>query len=99
VSETFDLVAHHRERTRKAEQRNAFLEAQNAKLYRLLALAVRIASNDGRDCDPTVLTAAIEELDTLTLAETARGPGPSIDQLGELLRATDPDRIARGEAA
>ncbi len=87
----FDLIAHHRRRTRAAERRADTLELQRAKLERMLALAVRVASADGRDCDPLVLVEMIEELDRLTLDP----PEPTIGELVVLLRDTDPGRIGR----
>lgn len=92
---TFDVVAHHRARTRKAEQRTAFLEAANESLIRKLALAVRIAA--GQDCDAAVLMAAIEQMDEL--AQRAPERGLSTDELLEVLRETDPVRLSERDAA
>jgi hypothetical protein len=83
----FDVVAHHRRRTLQAERRAGLFEAELAKALRLLGLAVEVAAGD--DCDPMVLLSTLEEMDRQT-----QYPEPSIEQLVELLRATDPDRIA-----
>ena len=80
----FDAVAHHRTRTRRAEARADALELQRTKLERLLGVALRVATVDGRDADPLVLLRVIEEIDRATEADER-----SIDELVLVLRATD----------
>lgn len=87
---SFDLAAHHRERTRRAEQYADSLERQRARHERLLALALQIAA--GTDCDPLVLLRLLEE----TLDAADRQPSEfSVDELVQLLRDTDPAKIGR----
>lgn len=87
---TFDVIAHHRERRRVAELRADGLERQRDRLQRLLTLAVRAAA--GKDCEPLVLLRALEEM--LDTADTIPN-GPSIDELVQLLRETDPAQVPR----
>lgn len=75
----FDIVAHHRARTRRAEARCAALEQVRNRLERLLAITLRAAA--GNDCDPNVLLAVIEHLDA-----EAQKPGADYDKLAQLLR-------------
>lgn len=84
---SFDVVSHHRRRTRLAEGRASGLELQLAKACRLLGLAVQVAAGD--ECEPTALIQVLEMLD-----ERAQSPGASIDELVALLRDTDPERMA-----
>jgi len=86
----FDAVAHHRARSRRAEARADALELQRTKLERLLGVALRVATGDGRDADPLALLRAIEA--TLDLAETL--PEHGTDPFVRLLRETDPARFA-----
>lgn len=66
---------------------------------RLLATALRIASADGRDCDPLEL---LEVIATITGDDLSRAPTPrrplSVDQLVRLLRAPDPSPLASAAA-
>ena len=82
----FDVVQHHRRRTRQAEARADMLERERAKLERLLGLALEVAA--GNECKPLVLLRALEVLDRA--AET----GEPSAELVQLLRQTDPDRVA-----
>jgi len=85
----FDIVQHHRKRTRRAEGRADGLERELAKALRLLGLAVTTAA--GEDCDPLTLLRVLEAHD----AEMQRPRrGPSIDELVQLLRETDPAAVA-----
>ena len=81
---TFDVVAHHRRRTREAERRADMLEHERAKLERLLARALQIAA--GTESEPLVLLAVLEEIDRLVAK-----PAPTIEELVLVLRETDPD--------
>ncbi len=83
----FDVVAHHRTRTRRAEARADGLERHRQRLERILAVALRVATGDGRDADSLALLKAIEA--TLDLAETL--PEHGTDPFVRLLRETDPD--------
>ncbi len=65
----FDVVGHHRKRTRVAEGRADMLERERAKLERLLVLALRVAV--GNECEPLDLLRVIEELDRLTVEVSA----------------------------
>ena len=80
---TFDVVAHHRERTRRSELRAEALDRQRVRLDRLLALALRVAA--GQHCDPLVLLRVLEQM--LDVADAT-----DVDELVQLLRDTDPDR-------
>lgn len=82
----FDLAAHQRQRIRALERDNAHLEHVRQRLERLLALTLRAAA--GNDCNPLVLLAVIERID-----ELAQKPGASYDELAQLLRDTDPQRV------
>lgn len=84
----FDIVQHHRERTREAERRAEHLERERSRLERLLALALRVATADGKDADPLALLSVLEELDRAVEQDAAE-----IDELVQLLRDTDPARI------
>jgi len=83
---SFDILEHHRRRTRLAEGRANGLELQLAKALRLLGLALQVAAAD--ECGPNVLLRALERVD-----EIGQRPGASIDDLAALLRATDPLRV------
>ncbi len=54
----FDLIQHHRARTRTAEARADALERIQARLVQVLKLAVLVAAGD--DCDPRVLLRVLE---------------------------------------
>ncbi len=84
---SFDLLEHHRRRTRQAEGRANALETQLAKALRLIGLAVQVAAGD--ECEPIALLQVLEQLD-----ERAQNRGASIDDLAAILRATDPVRVA-----
>lgn len=89
MTAAFDLATtHHRLRTRQAEARADGLERYRQRLERILAIALRVATGDGRDADPLALLKAIES--TLELAATL----PDETDLVLLLRETDPDRFA-----
>ena len=75
----FDIVAHHRARTRRAEARADALEHVRRRLERLLAIALRAAA--GNDCDPVVLLTVIERID-----EESQRPGADYEELALLLR-------------
>jgi len=77
----FDIVEHHRRRTRQAEARADALDAVRHRLERLLAIALRAAA--GNECDPAVLLSVIEEID-----RKAQEPGADYDQLAQLLKET-----------
>lgn len=79
----FDVVEHHRRRTRRAEQRANALEHVRNRLERLLAITLRAAC--GPDHDPVALLHVIERIDDL-----AQHPGADYDQLAQLLRDTAP---------
>jgi hypothetical protein len=81
----FDVVAHHRERTREAERQADMLARELDKAVRLLALAVRAAAGD--EADPATVLRVLEELDGLV-----QRPEPTVDDLIALFRETDPDR-------
>lgn len=83
MSATFDVAQHHRDRTRRAEQRANMLEAELAKTIRLLGLAVQVAAGD--EADPVTLLRVLEQLD----AQPTRTE-PTIDDLAQLLRETAP---------
>lgn len=80
------VVAHHRARARRAEERAAALAAQRDRLEQLLALALQVAAGD--DCDPIVLLRVLEEIIDGVDARKAE-----LDRAAALLRATDPDRL------
>lgn len=80
---TFDVVvAHHRARTRKAERRAETLEELNGLLFRLLGLAVEVATA-GSTVDPLALLALLEDIDR---AMQQPRPGLSDERMTELLR-------------
>ncbi|MEO5577280.1 MAG: hypothetical protein ABIR67_10270 [Gaiellaceae bacterium] len=83
---SFDLLEHHRRRTRTAEGRADGLARELAKADRLLALALRVAARN--ECDPLVLLCVLERAD-----EIARSAVPTTVVLVTLLRETDPARI------
>lgn len=72
---------------RKAEKRERGLQERARKYERLLALAMRVATSDGRDADPLVSLAMLEQIDDLI--ENAP-PQRTIEDLVQLLRDTDP---------
>ncbi len=82
----FDLIAHHRDRSRRAEARADGLARELAKALRLLGLALQVAA--GNECKPSALLQMLERID-----ELAQKPGRSIDDLAVLLRETAPDRV------
>lgn len=61
VAAPFDIVAHHRERTRKAEARTEQLELLNAELVLLLARTLEIAVAH-TTVDPCTLLAVIQDV-------------------------------------
>ena len=67
------------------------LERELGKTLRLLAITADIAA--GNDCNSMVLLAMIEELDRIL-----EKPEPTIDELVQLLRETDPDPSWRESA-
>ena len=79
----FDIVRHHRERTRGAERRAEHLERERSRLERLLAIALRAATAD--NVEPLSLLAGLEDLDRAVEQDAAE-----IDELVQLLRDTAP---------
>lgn len=88
----FDIIQHHRDRTRRAEARAAMLEHIQARLERLLAITLRAAA--GNDCDPLTLLKVIERLD-----EEAGKPGADYDKLAQLLHDPSSDGPKQEAAA
>ena len=72
---------------RVAERLARSIEARARKYERILALAMRLATSDGRDADPLVSLAMLERLDDLIESEP---PERTLDELAQLLRETDP---------
>jgi hypothetical protein len=72
-SQAFDITQHHRDRTRRAEQRADGLERQLAHAIRLLAITAAAATHDP--------IGYLQKLDK---------PEPTIDELAQLLRETNP---------
>jgi hypothetical protein len=85
----FDIVAHHRERTRRAEQRADGLERHRDHLERLLLVTAQVAA--GQDCNPLVLLRAILEM--VDTADALPPPGRTIEDDLALLRETDTARL------
>lgn len=83
VALPFDADRHRREKLQRAERRAAFLATERARLERLLALALRVATHDGKDADPLALLSVIEELD-----RAVQSCGSSVDESVVLLRET-----------
>lgn len=52
---TFDADRYRREKTVRLEHQVRMLEAELRRHRRLLAMALRVATSDGRDCSPLVL--------------------------------------------
>lgn len=85
---TFDLATHQRGRIRRLEARVGALELTEQKLVRVLRLALRVATRDGRECSPVAL---LEVLDVV--ANGGDELRAEEQRLVQLLRDTDPDRI------
>lgn len=67
----FDLATHQRERIRILDRRVTVLEAEERRLYRVLWLALRVATRDGQECDPLVLLEVLCGLDATNPARPA----------------------------
>ena len=80
-SQVFDVVGHHRARTRRAEAHADSAERQRDKLERLLILALDVATGNGERCDRLVLLGLLEELD-----EALQRPCIDEERVLELLR-------------
>lgn len=85
-SPTFDLLDHHRQRTRRAEARTNSLERINTQLNRMLADAASLILPE----HPTLFIRLLEEMDR------RRRSGPTIDELVQLLRETQPMSVRKG---
>lgn len=101
----FDLARHHRDRIRDLDRRVTTLDADNRRLYRLLGLALLVATSDGRECSPQALLAVVCAIDGTDPARPAwveeeerQQSAAETERLIVLLRETNPDR-ARGGAA
>lgn len=97
---TFDLATHQRERIRELDRRCQMLEAEERRLYRLLALALRVATREGRDCNPGALLEALCGIDGSNPARPAwveerdvERSAAEIERLVQLLRETDPEAV------
>lgn len=66
-----EVDEHRLRRIRELDAANKWLHAEVRRVYRLLAMALRIASADGRDCDPAAL---LEVCAALTGDDLARAP-------------------------
>lgn len=75
MGSSFDVIEHHRHRTRRAEARADGLQRELDNAVRLLTLTARVAA--GHDCDPITL---------LQILEPMTRPEPSVDELAQLLR-------------
>lgn len=75
---------------RAAERRAQSLDDRARKYERILALAMRVLTADGRDADPLVSLDLLERLDDL-IENTPSGA--TIDELVLLFRETDPARL------
>jgi hypothetical protein len=84
-----DVKRYRRDRLRGLEQRITFLEAERARLERLVALAVRAATG-GTNVAPAALLSAIEDLDRQAAPDRVpQRPLPhDLDWYVELLRET-----------
>lgn len=95
----FDRDAYQRALLSERAQRIRLLEAEERRLYRLLALALRVATRDGRDCDPYVLLEVLCAVDGTDPARPAwveereqAETAAELERLAQLLRETDPAR-------
>ena len=96
----FDRDSYAREKLRELRPRLRMLEAEQRRLYRLLALSLRVATRDARDCDPLQLLELLGAVDGSRLdrpawleeADRERSKG-DLDRLVRLLRDTDPARL------
>lgn len=102
---TVDAAVYQRVRARELEQRVTVLEAEERRLYRLLGLALRAATRDGRDCAPEALLELLCAIDGTNPARPAwveeqerENQDAETERLVQLLRGTDPARIV-GKAA
>lgn len=102
----FDLASHQRGRIRELERRVHMLEAEERRLYRLLALALRVATRDGRDCKPGALLevlCAIDGTDPARPAWVEEAQRAAADAENErvlqVLRETDPASSASASAS
>lgn len=79
-----NLADVHRERIRVLEREVTGLRARERHIFRVLTLALDVATGAGRDADPLLVLLALDQAATECAA---------IDRLAELLRATDSARI------
>ena len=86
----FDVVEHHRKRTREAERRADHLERRRAELERLLAVCLDVACGH-TGVKPLAMLAVLEEMLVQVDEIRALPERKSIDELAQLLRGTDPD--------
>lgn len=84
----FEVAQHQRDRIRRLEARVGALELTEQKLVRVLRLALRVATRDGRECSPVAL---LELLDVVANGEDDLRAEEQ--RLVQLLRDTNPDRI------
>jgi hypothetical protein len=95
----FDRDAYRRDKLRRLEQRNEYLEAEHARTQTLLADALQVAA--GQDCQPLELLQVLADVRGFNLAKAAMHDVPnaesvrprrerSIDELVVLLRETAP---------
>jgi hypothetical protein len=99
-SKTFDVDRHRRDKLRRLEQRNEYLEAEHARTQTLLADALLFAA--GQHCQPLELLQVLADVRGFNLARAAMHDFPpeteegsarrewTIDELVVLLRETAP---------
>ena len=92
TSRGFDVIQHHRARTRAAEARADMLEREREHLRRVLRLTLVVAV--GTECEPLTL---LRLIDVAACAEF--DAANERERLARLLRETDPERIRSRSAA
>lgn len=93
---SFDRETYQRSRIRELDRRVRLLEAEERRLYRLLGLALQVATAEGRECRPLELLEVLCAIDGTSPARPAwveeleREQRLSEAGLVQLLRETDP---------